>query len=132
MGRRIRETIGPVDLVVMSPTLRAEQTWELLNDELGHSGPVRTDPRIYRAWGAGLAEVVRGLPADVRTALVLGHEPGVSELVMALADDTAPDLRRKVAKKFPTCAVAVLRTTRPWAQVRPGTAQLELFTTPKS
>lgn len=131
MGQKIRERYGPLDLVLMSPTLRSEQTWELVNEELEHTGAVRTDPRIYRAWGARLAEVVRGLPEEAGTAMVLGHEPGVSELVMALADDSTPDLRRRIAKKFPTCAAAVLTTSRRWDELRPGTAQLEAFGTPK-
>lgn len=131
MGRRIREAIGGVDVVVVSPTERTGQTWALMNGPLGHSGPVVTDPRIYHAWGAQMVQVVRELPDEARTAMVLGHEPGVSELVLTLSEGTGHALRRQVADKFPTCAIAVLRTQRDWADLGPGSAELELFTTPK-
>ncbi len=131
MGRRIRELIGSIDIVVVSPTERTGQTWELMGQALGHAGPVVTDARVYHAWGTQMVEVVHGLPSEARTALVLGHEPGVSELVLTLADSTSPHLRRRVATKFPTCAVAVLRTRRQWGDLTPGSAALERFTTPK-
>ena len=62
---------------------------------------------------------------------MLGHEPGVSELVLSLCGPGNPDLRQRVATKFPTCAVAVLSATQPWAALRPGHAELTTFTTPK-
>jgi phosphohistidine phosphatase len=92
---------------------------------------VRTDERIYRDWGAGLLDVVRDLPGSAATALVLGHEPGVSELVLRLADHGNRALRERVDLKFPTCAVAVLGLAGPWLDVRPGAAALEAFLTPK-
>ncbi len=131
MGRRIRELVGTMDIVVVSPTERTGQTWALMNQALGHAGPVVSDARIYRAWGSQLMQVVRELPAEAGTALVLGHEPGVSELVLILSGSASQRLRRRVATKFPTCAVAVLQTDREWADLGPGSAALERFTTPK-
>ena len=63
--------------------------------------------------------------------MILGHEPGVSELVLSLAGSGDDDLRDLVATKFPTCAVALLTADRPWADFGPGCAALETFTTPK-
>jgi len=131
MGRRIRELVGTVDVVVVSPTQRTRETWELINQELGHSGPVVTDPRIYDAWGAHMLDLVRDLPEDASTVMILGHEPGVSELVLSLARPAPADLRDRVATKFPTCAVALLRADRPWSAFAPGCAALETFTTPR-
>jgi phosphohistidine phosphatase len=129
MGLRIRELVGTVDVVVISPTRRTEQTWQLMGPALGHTGPVRTDPRIYQGWGSHMIDLVRELPDDVSTAMLLGHEPGVSELVLALAG--TGEQRDRIAQKFPTCAVAVLGMSLPWSQVDHGCASLELFTTPK-
>jgi phosphohistidine phosphatase len=131
MGQRIRELVGTVDLVVVSPTQRTQQTWALMNEELGHGGPVVTDPRVYDAWGAHMLDLVRDLPADAHTVMILGHEPGVSELVLSLAGSAEDDLRDLVATKFPTCAVALLGADRPWVDFAPGCAALETFTTPK-
>jgi phosphohistidine phosphatase len=131
MGRRIRELVGTLDLALISPTRRTQQTWELMNGELGHRGPVEIDQRIYDAWGGNMVDLVGQLPAHARTVLVLGHEPGVSELVLRLCGPGNPDLRKRVATKFPTCAVAVLSAAQPWAALRPGHAELQTFTTPK-
>lgn len=131
MGQRIRELVGTVDVVVVSPSQRTQETWALINDELGHTGSVVTDPRVYDAWGAHMLDLVRELPADAGTVMILGHEPGVSELVLSLAGSARDDLRDRVATKFPTCALALLRADRPWGEFVPGCAALETFTTPK-
>lgn len=131
MGQRIRELVGTVDVVVVSPSQRTQETWALINDELGHTGRVVTDPRVYDAWGAHMLDLVRELPADAGTVMILGHEPGVSELVLSLAGSARDDLRDRVATKFPTCALALLRADRAWGEFVPGCAALETFTTPK-
>ena len=131
MGQRIRELVGTVDIVVVSPTQRTQETWALINEELCHTGRVVTDPRVYDAWGANMLDLVRDLPEDASTVMILGHEPGVSELVLSLAGSAHDDLRDLVATKFPTCAVALLSADRPWSAFAPGCAALETFTTPK-
>ena len=131
MGQRIRDLVGAVDVVVVSPTQRTGETWELMSAALQDTGSVRTDPRIYDAWGANMIDLVRELPDEARTAMILGHEPGVSELVLTLSGSGDQGLRGRVAAKFPTCAVALLSTHGPWDRTRPGCASLEVFTTPK-
>jgi phosphohistidine phosphatase len=131
MGARLRELVGTVDVAVVSPAERTQQTWALLAEALEPVPDVRIDDRVYREWGARLLDVVHDLPATAGTALVLGHEPGVSELVLRLADHGNRDLRDRIDLKFPTCSVAVLGLSGTWAQARPGTASLEAFLTPK-
>ncbi len=131
MGARIRELVGDIDIAVVSPAQRAQQTWQLLRTELPSVGDERTDERIYEEWGSGLLMVVRELPDQVRTAVLVGHEPGVSELVLALADDSRRELRERIDAKFPTCAVAVLGFASSWGDWRRGAAELEQFATPK-
>lgn len=131
MGERIRDLVGTVDIVVRSPTQRTGETWELMQSSLGHTRQAEIDDRIYRAWGAAMLDVVRDLPDDATTAMILGHEPGVSELVLDLAAGTAGKLRGRVAEKFPTCAVAVLGASGPWHRMSRGSARFEAFTTPK-
>lgn len=130
MARRIADLVGTLDLAVVSPARRARETWELMAAglEVGH---VRTEPRVYHSWGTQLLDVVAELPDDAARVLVLGHEPGVSELVLTLADPADRDLRGQVGSKFPTCAAAVLVASRPWDQFAPGCAQLEAFRTPR-
>ncbi len=127
----IRRLVDRVDVAVVSPAERTQQTWALLAGPLGEVAEVRSDDRIYREWGAGLLDVVRDLPDAAGTALIVGHEPGVSELVLDLADRGAPALRDRIATKFPTCAVAVLALAGDWRDATPGCAALESFVTPR-
>jgi phosphohistidine phosphatase len=76
-------------------------------------------------------DVVRDLPEPATTALVVGHEPGVSELTLTLANSSNHVLRRRVSHKYPTCAVAVLSAPRPWSGFAPGCADLADFVAPK-
>jgi phosphohistidine phosphatase len=131
MGQRIQALVGTLDLVMISPSQRTQETWTLINEVLGHAGQVVTDPCIYDAWGAHMIDLVRDLPEDARTVMILGHEPGVSELVLGLAGPGHAHLRDLVATKFPTCAVALLSADLPWSGFIPGCAVLEAFTTPR-
>lgn len=131
MGAFLRQRLGSPELAVVSPARRAWETWQLLAEQLGAVPEVRTDDRIYDEWGGRMIDVVRELPSGASTALVVGHEPGVSRLVLALADRANPLARDRVSTKFPTCAAAVLELQMPWAGVEPGVAALESFTTPK-
>lgn len=131
MAQRIRDLVGTVDVVVRSPTARTGETWELMQPAIEHTGAVFIDDRIYHAWGSSMLDVVRELPDDAATALIVGHEPGVSELVLSLADGTAGELRGRVADKFPTCGVAVLAAALPWHRLSRGSTQFQAFTTPR-
>ncbi len=131
MGSRLGGVVDSVDLALVSPAARTQETWELLRDGLGTVGEVRTEDRIYQAWGEDLVDLVRELPDTASTVLLLGHEPGVSELVLALADREAPELRQRLADKFPTCGVAVVEHDGSWAQLQARTATLAAFMTPK-
>lgn len=130
MGRWIHHNVGRIDLVVLSPAVRVAQTWELLGVEVNH-GDVTTDSRVYQAWGSHLLDVVQELPEWVRSALVVGHEPGVSELALTLANRTNRTLRGRVSHKYPTCAVALLTSVRPWRKFAPGCAEFKDFVAPR-
>lgn len=131
MGAVVHDLVGAVDVVVTSPAERTRQTWALLAEQLGEVPDRRTDDRVYDEWGAQLIAVVRELPPGAGTALIVGHEPGVSHLVLQLADRANEAVRDRIAAKFPTCAVAVLEVGTPWAEIRPGRAALVAFRTPR-
>ncbi|MFC1227829.1 MULTISPECIES: SixA phosphatase family protein [Streptomyces] len=131
-GRAIAGTVGPPGLVLCSTAVRARRTWELAAAEWATPPPVRYDSRLYAAGVPALLAVVREAPADVGTLLLVGHNPGLADLVLALAGDGADDTLDRVRAKFPTSAVAVLswRGTA-WPDLAPGTALLTAVTVPR-
>ncbi|WP_055688904.1 SixA phosphatase family protein [Streptomyces prasinus] len=131
-GRAIAGTVGPPDLVLCSTAVRARRTWELAAAEWDTPPPARYDSRLYAAGVPALLAVVREAPADVGTLLLVGHNPGLADLVLALAGDGADDTLDRVRAKFPTSAVAVLSWRgSAWPDLAPGTALLTAVTVPR-
>jgi phosphohistidine phosphatase len=118
------------DGVVCSTAARARETWELASAGLaaaapGAAPPVRYEPRVYEATVLGLLMLVREFDPGWRTALIVGHNPGVAELTAGLA---GPDAEPPAG--YPTAFVAVLGLPGPWAEATPGEARLLDFTIP--
>ncbi|MFJ9710085.1 SixA phosphatase family protein [Streptomyces sp. NPDC101234] len=124
-GRSLAESDCLPDLAICSTAVRARQTWELASGQWGTPPPVRYDRRVYAAGVPELLEVVREVPDEVETLLLVGHNPGLEELVLELAGDGLDDTLEQVRKKFPTSAIAVLAWHGTgWAALGPGTALL--------
>jgi len=128
IGRWLRDHGYLPDAVICSAARRTRQTWDLVAPQLGGSPSVTFEPRAYAASPLTLLYLVRELPAASRSALLIGHNPGIEELAASLTEppdaDGAPGLR------FPTAAVAVLEFGGDWAALAPGQARLLAFTTP--
>jgi phosphohistidine phosphatase len=114
-GRWLDEHVPEIDLVLCSPALRARQTWE-------HTGlatpPVHEDTRIY---DGPVVDVVRDI-SDVRTAVVVGHNPDLEDLVEQLTGDRIT---------FRTSTVAVLQSALSWADAGADWARLVTVVTPR-
>jgi phosphohistidine phosphatase len=127
IGAWLRSAGYVPDLVVCSAARRAQQTWELVAPEVDGTPEVRIERRVYEATVLALLMLVRELPEARRTVLIVGHNPGLAELAVGLAD--RPD---NVGLTFPTAAVAVLGMAGDWADAAPGAARLLDFVTPSS
>jgi phosphohistidine phosphatase len=104
-----------IDLVVVSPAKRARRTWELASAELEPAPPVRIDERVYAASSSELLAVVRGLPDDASTVILVGHNPGIADLASVLAGESV---------SMPTSALAVLSLRGSWARAGRSSATL--------
>ncbi|MCX2924870.1 SixA phosphatase family protein [Streptomyces sp. NEAU-W12] len=131
-GRAIAGTVGPPGLVLCSTAVRARRTWEPVAAQWDTPPPVRYEPRLYAAGVPDLLAVVREVPAEVGTLLLIGHNPGLADLVLTLAGDDVDDTLDRVRAKFPTSAVAVLSWRgAAWTDLAPGTALLTAMTVPR-
>jgi phosphohistidine phosphatase len=111
-----------IELVVCSPARRARETIEPLVPK----PPVRVDPAVYGANTSDLLEVVRGLPDDVESAMIVGHNPGLQSFALGLAADN------RLSGKYPTGALASFALeVASWREVLPGEARLESFVRPR-
>ncbi|HUB41130.1 MAG TPA: histidine phosphatase family protein [Streptosporangiaceae bacterium] len=141
-GRWLRQAGYVPDLVLCSTARRARQTWQLAQAELGAQPPAVFDPEIYEASADSLLDVVRQQPPAARTIMIVGHDPALPGLALALAAEGGASSRPKIARapaaaldrmraKFPTAAIAVLELGGPWSELAPGRAQLASFVTPR-
>jgi phosphohistidine phosphatase len=128
IGRWLHEHGYQPDVVVCSSARRTRQTWDLVAPELGGSPAVRFEPRAYAASAMTLLYLAQELPSRYRTALLIAHNPGLSELASQLA---APlDIGKVTANgprpgiSLPTAAVAVLEFPGDWPSLTPGHARL--------
>jgi len=119
------------DRVLVSPALRAQQTWAAALEALDAAPEATVDQRIYDNTVGAVLDVIGEVPDDVGTVAVVGHNPSMGELAFSLDDSTGSDsARRELHAGFPTGAVAVFRMEMAFADLGPGTATLEDLTVP--
>jgi len=105
-GRWLAANLDRVDLAVVSPANRARSTWRLVSAGLDVAARTRIDDRLYAASDDELLTVVRELPDDVETVVLVGHNPGIEDLITLLTGDWAP---------MPTSALAVITVSGSWS-----------------
>ncbi len=120
------------DRILASPALRIRQTIEGIEAGLGQRLPVEPDKRIYMASAASLFDIVRECPDAVADLLVIGHNPGLEDLLLiATEGDTSP-LRREAELKYPTATFASIAIgIDHWAELPEGGAKLVRFVRPR-
>jgi phosphohistidine phosphatase len=120
------------DLVICSTADRTRQTWEEAKKAFDPAPPVIFTEAIYEATPELLLEVVRNADGEVRTLMLIGHNPGMEGLTSILAESAEPEVAERFEKKFPTAGIAVLDfEDTPWAAIEEKQAWLFAFETPK-
>ena len=127
-GRLLRDRIGEPDLVLVSPAQRTRETWQLAAAAYPHVPHTEIADDVYDASVDDLLLLLRATSADRRSVVVIGHNPGLEELAFSLSDATGdPEAIKAMGTKFPTSALAVLRTQRAWAHLVAESCVLQSF-----
>jgi len=114
MGRLVRDEQLSPDLVVCSDAVRARQTAEAMAEAAGYSGTILLEHRLYAAEAAVIFAVLRDVvEPDVDTVMIVGHNPGLEDLVSGLTD---------AREDLPTAALAQLALPIDrWSEIGPRT-----------
>ena len=133
MGRFLAESRTLPDRVLCSGALRAVQTWELVSESLGEKIPTEIREDIYHASPGTLLRLIRTLPEDSGSALLVGHNPTFEMLALRLASPSGNDTALRTMKtKYPTAALAVLDfSVETWRAVEEGGGTLRDFIRPR-
>jgi phosphohistidine phosphatase len=130
-AKRIAKQIGRLGitpaLVLCSSAVRTQETLDVLRPALAEVA-VQVEEQLYDASSKTLLERLRAVPDEVGSVLLIGHNPGLHDLALALASSGA-ELGRLEAK-FPTAALATLSLGH-WSTLSPGDAELVAYVVPK-
>jgi phosphohistidine phosphatase len=124
------------DLVLVSHAIRAHQTWEIAWEAMKDSGPepqVELTPELYGAGPSQLLHIIRtASEVDPRRLMLVGHNPGMHELALALAGSGDGAGRKALAHNLPTSGLAVFDfAVDDWGDVAFRRGRLVLFVSPK-
>jgi phosphohistidine phosphatase len=129
VGERLRQNRLRPALILASPAARALHTAQLVASALDYApGEIALENRLYLAAPATILDVIAAQKVAVEALLVVGHNPGLSELVHELLPAFDVD-------DLPTAAVVGLDYADPvdeWSQIAGAVATLAYYDFPKN
>ncbi|HEY9091958.1 SixA phosphatase family protein [Parasphingorhabdus sp.] len=133
MGTFVKRGGITFDLVLASPAQRVIETLEHFVAASGLSIEPQWDRKIYLASSATLMDVLRGADPQAEHILMVGHNPGLEDLVFDLVPhDSSSEPRSAVEVKYPTASLAELTLNiDQWADIKDDCATFDRFTRPR-
>ncbi|ATU91291.1 SixA phosphatase family protein [Phyllobacterium zundukense] len=131
LGQELRRSGLKPEIVLCSPAIRARQTLEYVNLE----PPFVLDEaeKLYSGGPDAYLMAIRMAGLEHETAnsvMLVGHNPMMEELAIALAGQGNPPSHPTFTSGFPTAGLAVIQFDSPLAEIRPGTGTLQAFFSP--
>lgn len=112
----------------VSAATRTLQTWAAVAEGAGWTLEASTDRGLYAAGVDTALDLLRGTPGDVRTVLVVGHNPTMASLAQLLDDGEGdPGATEEMSRGYPTSALAVFEYDGEWAELAFTSARLVAY-----
>ncbi len=115
VGQALPAAVGTLDLVLCSSARRTRETLELIVAEFTVRPPSVIEEKLYEASKDELMDRLRRLAEEISNVLLIGHNPGLHNLAIAIADTNTAGFRALSSGKFPTAARASFRVPEPWS-----------------
>ena len=132
IGKHLRDSEVSFDRVVASPATRVAETIEEVGVGYGRALAPAIERRIYLASAPELIDVVRESPDNAGSLLLVGHNPGLEELVLLLVPERSDAGRAEVEEKYPTASVAEIDLAIDhWSDIAGGSGRLRRFVRPR-
>lgn len=120
------------ELVLCSDSLRTRATLEGIRLAIGQVVPVSCDRDVYHGDADTLMRRLSGLPEDLTSVMMVGHNPALQSLVLALCGSGDDVALTRIQSKFPTGGMATLVFRgETWADLSPGDCELHSFVAPR-
>jgi phosphohistidine phosphatase len=115
VGADLPGAIGTLDLVLCSTARRTRETASLALTGFAPAPRIVFEEGLYLASAAGLLDRLSRL--DEGSVMVIGHNPGLHELALALAAPDSPDYAALAGGKFPPAVRASFFVAGTWASL---------------
>ena len=126
MGRRLARRGQLPDLIVSSTAVRALSTARAVARELGYrQADIVETPSLYHASPMEMLSIIRQTPAGIGTLMVVGHNPGMTELANLLGGVRLDNM--------PTAGMLCVESDRAeWSRFEPGQTRFGWLDYPKN
>lgn len=126
MGQALAERNIQLDLLLASTAVRSLTTAALVAKEIDYPHErIVVRPDIYHADPVTLLRVVRDSPDEAQSVLLVGHNPGISELANLLSPSP-------LSEEMPTAAILCLHfQVERWAEADTQNAEFYFFDSPR-
>lgn len=125
LGRRLKADGTSPDYVLCSPARRARETLDGLAIALDALPPADFDDELYLADTHSVLHHLRAVPAETKCLLLIGHNPGLEELVRGFAGTA----NAAVDAGLPAASLAIFQVSGAWSALSPASARLTAFFT---
>lgn len=123
MGEVISQNGFAPDVILSSPAVRARETARLAKDGGDLEAEIRHEPSIYEASPQTLRQVAANIDDSFRSAMIVGHNPGMEGFIRFLTGRLEP---------MPTAALAVIDLDiERWQDIGPNSGKLRKLIRPK-
>ena len=123
IGKQMRKQKLAPELILCSPARRTRETVALVKEAARLDVPVRFDERIYEASTEQLCEVISQIEERISQAMLIGHNPGLEELLFYLTGEE---------ERMVTAALAqVTLDLEKWGKMRERCGSLDWLVNPK-
>jgi len=117
IGETLPKVVPKLDLVLCSTALRARETAELALHGYKPAPRILYEEGLYLATSATLLQRLRQVDEKYETVMVIGHNPGLHELAVALAAPGSPGFSTLANGKFPTGVRASFAIAGSWLEI---------------
>ena len=117
------------DKVLLSASCRTRETASGLIERLGIDAEMIIDETIY---SGGASEYMQAIKknADSDQLMLVGHNPSMEDLALALCGDGEPSSLSRLEAGFPTAALATINFDGPLSEIARGQGFLDSFPLP--
>jgi phosphohistidine phosphatase len=132
VARHLPPAVGVLDLVLCSSARRTRETLDLVLAEFAVRPRCLLEDELYAASQERLMDRLRRLSEEDLNVLLIGHNPGLHELAIALSKTSSPGFAALASGKFPTAARATFRVPERWSNLGRSSCALVDYVTAAS